>query len=774
MADPVELERRFEELQNRLALTASIRAQLLMIKNFILGYQRDISLYESYISQLSEQIPLVEHPLNIAGIDPVELEKIYFIFNDLIKHYPKLDEIKTFRESLRSLKNYTCFLYACLGAFEKATVILSDDLAGDIGNVTGWSDWIEHLEVATPDLSADIELLQNIRKQATEISDHSVYVPVIEKKAGHSEDEVEKGSRLRRLQVSLERTSGEMDDIQLNIATFGVERDFNSYLSKPLAATRNLINEVAPGIRTHHYRGRISFRSMYSLHEGFSASLAMAGLFYGGMLEASEERVIYKLRSGIAATGDMAENGEIIPVDGQTLDQKVEACFYSWLDVLVVPASQLEEAKAAKERLSLQYPRRKLTVLGVNKLQDLFFDRRISKEIRISRIRRAGHKLWMHKVDVVAVLLVMIMAGVIVALVRKPFDKNPAIADFKGEMMIVKNAEGRELRQIDVGLTTVQRMKGYFSLHNHGYVLMDVNNDGINDIIWGHEPDHTNPESFLICQDGKTGNILWKKKMQFRLDFPNKPEIKNDNYLIYEILADTSHGEKQLYVLVNNQKYFPSLILKINPDDGTILSRLVNAGYLYGISIEDVNGNGSRELVTAGVNNGFREAVLVAFPADSTYGCSPSTAAYKLDGCTVMKSIGMIRIRRSIVGKVLRNVSAYNICKRIQKTDNGFMLRVAELQGGAVDPNFQQSFLLYNLDKKLRVRSIGTSDNYELLALSLKKKGLIKRIPDHHYFESFRKDSLLYWNGKGWQRKPYMPFWKKDRSIVDAESRKSN
>ncbi len=60
MIEPVEIEREFEELQHSLTLTSSIRSQLVMIQNFISGYKEQPLLYESYILQLSQQIPVIE------------------------------------------------------------------------------------------------------------------------------------------------------------------------------------------------------------------------------------------------------------------------------------------------------------------------------------------------------------------------------------------------------------------------------------------------------------------------------------------------------------------------------------------------------------------------------------------------------------------------------------------------------------------------------------------------------------------------------------------
>ncbi len=768
MADPVELERRFEELQNRLALTASIRAQLVMICNFISGYQRDASLYESYIRQLSQQIPTIEHPLNIAGTDPGQLERIYNTLDGLVDEYPILSEVISFQDALQTIKVNVCFLYVCLNEFKKATAVLCSHPVGSLAKVGGWSEWTEYLAAKAPDLSPDIELLQNVRKQALEVKDHSVYVPVIEKRSGYLGGDKNYGSRLRRLQVILERSAKEEDDIQLNVATFGVEQDINSYLSKPLAAARNLIYEVIPGLRTHHYRGRISYRSIHSLHEGTSASLAMAGLLYCGMLKASQERVIYKLCDGIAITGDIAENGEIIAVDNDTLDLKVQACFYSWLDVLVVPASQLNEARAAKERLLLQYPSRELTILGAENLPDLFFDRRISEKIRISRVKRAGHKLWKHKVDAIAVLLVMIMAGVIIALVRKPIDKNPAMVEYKGETMFIKNSESQVLWKTRTWKNAHDWVLNTAPLKLT--VFFDVNDDGINDIIHIKHSFTNIGKSYLVCYDGSTHKILWTLNKKFDLQYPYKPFIGNDPYICNGMMLDTvSAGPASLYLIETHAKYFPSMLLRIDPRTGKIMDTFVNAGHINSIGFLDINHDGKKEVIISGVNNGYKQAFVAVLPHDNFHSTGPSTKRYTIKNYPIQKDIGYIRIPMTYLGKALSDVATFNTSRNIEQNGAGLIVKVNDANPAIYDTLMSGSHVLFQFDKTMHLTSIGTNNAYDLLARILKKRGKIKEIPPPDYFVRF-KDSLLYWNGEGWQHKAYLPFWKEDSvgSVADS------
>lgn len=759
MANPVELEREFDELQNRLALASSVLVQLLLIYDFLAGYKENPSLYESYIRQLSQQVPIVDHPLKIVGTDPGWLEHIYHAFNDLAKDYPIIREVESFRKALGGLKGNICFLYACLGEFDKATSVLTGGRRRLTESITNVSDWIESLSVNYPDLSENISLVQNIVDQSAEHREHTAYVPVIEKKAGNrSQNEFER-PRLRRLQVSIERTTKDHDDIHLNVATINQDHDSSPYLSKPLDAVRSLINEAKPGLRSHHYHGRVFFRLMYSPHEGSSASLAMAGLLYGAMSEASEERIIYNIRDRVAITGDISENGKVIPVDNRTLSMKVQACFYSWVDVMVVPQTQLPIAMKENAKLQQQYPNRKLVILGVDDLSGLFFDRRISEEIRIGHIRQAGRILWKRKVEITTLFVLLLMAGIIVALIEKPIDRNPVIVQYLGNEMIIKNKEGQALWK----MSGWDHAAGWQGSHSplKLTVFYDVNGDGINDMI-NSKQSYANKNgeyNSLVCYDGVTHKVLWRLKEKAKLHYPYKSFIGNDSYISNGMLLDTmSAGPASLYMIEIHRKYFPGILLRIDPKTGKVEDTFVNAGHLNAMGLADVNHNGKYEVVVTGVNNAYDQAFVAVLPHSHFHTQSPTTKIYKLQHYPLQPDIGYIRIPMTYLGKALSNLVTFNVGVKIEFHEKGLWLRVNDTRPAIDNLLMRNAQVLYQFNKTMHIADIGTNDAYDLLARQQIVKGKLKHTPPSDYFVHF-KDSLLYWNGKGWQHKAYLPFW---------------
>ena len=767
MANPIDLERVFEELEDKLALTASIRTRLFLIHDFLADYKKEPSLYESYVHQLAEQIPVIEHPLNIAGADPVVLESIYQLLDSLFFSYPVLNEIETFQKAVWSLKNNLCFQYACLSEYNKATRLLINQPA-DVSDTSDITEWITSIETYHPAHALEANWLRRIQNQIREFENHSAYVPAVERRVGHVQTVGSAGGRLRKLNVTIERTPKGQDEIQLNVATFGPEQPVSSYVANPLHAARSLLSENAPGIKSHRYHGQVSFRLLYSTHEGSSASLAMAGLLYGAMLEASKERLFYRLSNSIGITGDITGDGRVLPVDSHTLPLKVEACFFSWLDIMVVPKSQLDLANEERQKLEQRYPHRILTIIGVESLRELFFDRRISKEVRISRTRRLANSIWSHKVDAAAFVLVLIMAGIIIALIKKPFDRNPVLAEYKGETMIIKNKEGQTLWKTRTWKNSHDWVINAAPLRLT--VFFDVNGDGINDIIHIKHSFTNVGKSYLVCYDGSTHKILWTLNKKFDLQYPHKPFIGNDPYICNGMMLDTaSAGPASLYLIETHAKYFPSMLLRIDPRTGKIKDTFVNAGHINSMGFLDINHSGKKEVIVSGVNNGYKQAFVAVLPHDNFHSTGPSTKRYAIKNYPIQKDIGYIRIPMTYLGKALIDVATFSSGRQVEQNDAGLIVKVNDANPAIYDTLMLNSHVLFQFDKTMHLISIGTNNAYDLLSRILKKREKIKKIPAPDYFVNF-KDSLLYWDGKGWQHKAYLPFWKGDRAsgVVDS------
>ncbi len=352
----------------------------------------------------------------------------------------------------------------------------------------------------------------------------------------------------------------------------------------------------------------------------------------------------------------------------------------------------------------------------------------------------------------------VILSGIVVLLVQKPFDKNPALAVYKGETMFIENKEGQPFWKIKAWDQAASWASARLPLRAN--IIYDVNGDGVNDII---NIKHLISYAFrnqIVCYDGASHKILWKLNFKKDLSYPYKPFIGDDFYFCAGMLLDTmSTGAPSLYVIENHTKYFPGFLLRINPRNGKITDTFVNAGHLNGLGLLDINHNGKREVVVTGVNNGYNQAIIAVLPHDHFYGKSPSTKAYTLNGYTIDPNLGYIRIPKTYLGKSLENISTFNIGRYIFQNKSGLIVKVNDARPVYEDSLIGGTLVLYQFNKTMHITSIGTNDDYDHLSRLLKNQGKIKKLPGPNYFTHF-KDSLLYWNVEGWQHKAWLPFWK--------------
>ncbi|MGH7496343.1 MAG: hypothetical protein ACREOO_28665 [bacterium] len=90
----------------------------------------------------------------------------------------------------------------------------------------------------------------------------------------------------------------------------GVPASVANITQAPIAASRRWLVQTYPQLAKKFFAGRIKFEEAHPLHEGNSANLAIAALFYCAAAHFADQRQQYRLAANVAITGDLSENGE--------------------------------------------------------------------------------------------------------------------------------------------------------------------------------------------------------------------------------------------------------------------------------------------------------------------------------------------------------------------------------------------------------------------------------------------------------------------------------
>ncbi|MBI4811290.1 MAG: hypothetical protein HY800_07625 [Ignavibacteriales bacterium] len=170
----------------------------------------------------------------------------------------------------------------------------------------------------------------------------------------------------------------------------------------------------------------------------------------------------------------------------------------------------------------------------------------------------------------------------------KPRDLNPTHAEFKGEIMLVKNKYGEVIDEEWIGERTVYHNRNF--QENKLLAFEDIDGDQFNEVIWAQSikeaSDYDKNNIVLLkCKSIKLNKIFWERAFTQSLTFTNQTDYKGDRFRISGILSGDYDldGSKEIYILTCHTNMFPSILYKLNGIDGTevshYLTRYHRSGY---------------------------------------------------------------------------------------------------------------------------------------------------------------------------------------------------
>jgi hypothetical protein len=185
-----------------------------------------------------------------------------------------------------------------------------------------------------------------------------------------------------------------------------------------------------------------------------------------------------KIKEQTTFTGGITEDGRVLSCGDEIIRQKVKAVFFSEITTFIIP--KCEETHARDQLLELQkdYPERKLKLIHAEDIHDIL-NRRDVVDIRKQKlVVRTGKFVRKNWVSAVVTVLLAILFGYLFVV---DWDDNPAILENNGTTLYVKNKNGKIL-------WTRKRTDGKNIISESVQKIVDINSDGINEILLTGEP----------------------------------------------------------------------------------------------------------------------------------------------------------------------------------------------------------------------------------------------------------------------------------------------
>lgn len=329
--------------------------------------------------------------------------------------------------------------------------------------------------------------------------------------------------------------------------------------------------------------------------------------------------------------------------------------------------------------------------------------------------------------------------------------RRPAGFRIVSSELVILDAKGRELWRHDTRLADLENDDAYrFSFQSKRpfldhraqalphLIIRDIDNDRKPEVLFGVRTTGELNAGRLLCFDAR-GRKRWEFKAGRPMTFGSRNY--GDDYMIHGIeTADfDGDGRHEIMVLGFQRPDWPTQLVLLDAG-GRRLGEYWHSGQLNDYVFADLDRDGRKEIVLAGLNNEYGKGCLLVFSPDRIEGGSPQRdEAYICRELRPGSEKYYVLFPRTDVDLALSPVEAVG--------------RLSLTSGDRLQAEMLASGLFYYLDRGLAVADSIISHNFQQLhkeALASKK---ISSVLDDRYAEELVK-GFLYFDGQGWTARP--------------------
>jgi hypothetical protein len=429
----------------------------------------------------------------------------------------------------------------------------------------------------------------------------------------------------------------------------------------------------------------------------------------------------------------------MLPVGVDTITQKAEAFFFSWAEALAVPVSQEALFRSVLMGLAEKYPNRRFSLIGLSRVDDVFYDRRLTRLREVHPTVRLLEKAWKRKFEAFGTTVIIALLLIIGSLLFGPLDRNPVRGEIVGDYLELYNKYSQQLTRIHLGNDFNEHNSNPF-LSGNFFHLTDITGDGFNELFYfkqdlsvtGYVPE-------LIAWSISGDSLIWSQKLSYNMSFPNRFGEYGKFFFGYQITSTTDeNGHHVLITVLNEYRYFPSLLQKIDVQTGNVLSYYYHAGHIRSLSLMDLDGDGISEVLIGGVNNSEDAAFFAIIDMNSISGHSHLTDLYYVEGFARANERAYLLMPPTSMIKLAERNTSYNSLVQILPSDYDSTIKVV-----LMDTFFTRgsssfySFLSVDMDSNLNVLGVYTHDQWDIMVNDFYQNGLIEALPDAQYFREY-------------------------------------
>jgi excisionase family DNA binding protein len=320
----------------------------------------------------------------------------------------------------------------------------------------------------------------------------------------------------------------------------------------------------------------------------------------------------------------------------------------------------------------------------------------------------------------VATALVVVAGGVFLGgYLASNWKGPPARFHFEFKSLVVTDERGRELWRksfedpFGPGITPESMLRyrqAWFG---------DLDEDGHVELLFTYDPvSRVKNGSFLICFSDQ-GKEKWRFVPGRQVSSP--AESFPPPYMVARVAVAPLGKDRAKRVLVTSHHltWYPCQVVALR-STGAVLGEYWHSGHLDHMDLTDLDGDGSDEVLLAGVSNGYKAATLVVLDPLNLDGASwEEDGACQLEGFGPGREKARLLFPRSCIN---RKFESYNGASLMAVQGDSIKIDVNEKRQDA------DAVVIYRLDKRLRLVHFAVSDRLPALHRELEAAGQLDHV----------------------------------------------
>jgi hypothetical protein len=336
-------------------------------------------------------------------------------------------------------------------------------------------------------------------------------------------------------------------------------------------------------------------------------------------------------------------------------------------------------------------------------------------------------------------------------------DLNPVVIEGEGNYLKALNKRGEELwkKEIDVMVrgsseTGFTRLTGE-SFLSRFLLIDDIDGDGRNETLLTGVPGQLAPNTFfssesLYCLDYR-GELRWSIGYPENIFAEKFDFVRNTEWNVSDfVVLHRQDQPSRLFVCVGSYAYYPAKLLEVDWRTGKVLQTYWHSGNIspYCTVFFDVDGDGNQEIVTGGVNNGFKSSFIAALDPDELNGCAPAPPDFAPTGIPRAREKYYILLPQSDISERFGRIP-YSCLRSLSMVDTGILRVVCNEFINSPTP--LSGAIHYEVGRGMKLLSATWDDPFLKTYNTLLKEGKVSEPLSPAYWQRLISQAQ-YWDGE--------------------------